>query len=130
MQEKVVMYQMLQGQLEQFNQQAALLERKHMELEATKEIITDMSKMKEGKEMLLPLGGEMFTYGKITNPKDILVNIGAGVVVGNNIKVGTELIDKKLAEIVKLREHLQKDSTAIAKKMAEIEAEVRKEQQK
>lgn len=80
MQEKVMLYQILQKHLESLTQNAVMVERRYEELEATKMALEDLAKAKES-EILVPLGSGFFTYGKITDSRRMLADTGAGVFI-------------------------------------------------
>lgn len=130
LQETVLMYQLLEKQREQFNEQLGLLERKRMELEISKEATKTISDLKEEKETLVPLGGDLFSYGKISDTKNILVNIGAGIMIKNDVKSATEFIDTRLKEIENIKNKLIQDMGKIENKMQDLAHQINSVQQK
>jgi len=128
LQEKALLYQMLQRQLEEINHQSMLLERKEVEFFISKEALVGIEREKENKEILIPLGSETFTYAKLADPNNVLVNMGAGVVVEKDIKSATIMLDEKIAEVEVLKDRVRQDATKVSQKMNEIVKEIEESQ--
>ena len=129
-QQSLIAYQLMQRQMEELKQQIVLVERKFLELEASKQAIGDVSKLKEGHEVLIPLGSESYTYAKITKLENILVDVGAGIFVNKGIESAAGLIDKKKEELEKAHKEIQDQINNIASQMNVIAEKFEKDQQK
>ncbi len=79
LQEKAILYQLLQKHLESMTQNAILLERRYEEIEAARMAMEDIGKLRDKNEILVPLGSGLFTHGRITDPKSMIVDIGSGI---------------------------------------------------
>ena len=129
-QQSLIAYQLMQRHMEELKQQTVLVERKFLELEASKQAISDVSKLKEGHEILIPLGSESYTYANITGMKNILVDVGAGIFVNKDIESAVGLIDKKKEELEQAHKEIQNQINNIASQMNVIAENFEKEQQK
>ncbi|MFH1978059.1 MAG: prefoldin subunit alpha [Candidatus Aenigmatarchaeota archaeon] len=129
MQEKALMYQLLQRQLEEFNEKGMLLERKAGELGHTKNAMEELSKIKKGNKVMIPLGGESYTYGTVEDPENIMVEIGSNLVMKKTIKEAQDVVNDKRADIETLTKQIQEDITKMIAKMNEIAQEVQAAQQ-
>ena len=98
MQEKVILYQLLQRHLESLSQNAVMLERRYEEMEATRMALEDIEKLK-GNEILVPLGSGLFSYGKITDSGKMLVDAGAGVFMDKDPDSSKRLLEDKKKEL-------------------------------
>ena len=126
MQEKILLYQVLKGNLEQLVQQSSLLEKRFMELEVTKQTIRDLDKLKEGSEILVPLGSGCYSEGKVTVSKKILIDIGAGVTVFKDPKEIQEDLGSKTKELEDASKGLQEEMNKNVAKMNEFSPEIQK----
>jgi prefoldin alpha subunit len=101
MQEKVILYQILQKHLESLTQNAVMIERRYEEIEATRMALEDIGKAMES-EILVPLGSGIFTYGKITDPGRMLADAGAGVFIDKDPEYSKQLLEERKKEMEKL----------------------------
>ena len=99
MEEKFIMYQLLQKQLEMFREQALQLEKNFIEIETTKQSVEDFQKLKTVNEIMIPLGSGYYIEGKITNLKKVLMSPGANFMIEKNLKSAHESLESKRKEI-------------------------------
>ena len=133
LQQKFVLYQLLQSRIEELKQQIEMLQQKNMEMETTKFALGEINSMKEGNEVLVPLGSGCYVYGKSTNSKKILVDIGAGVMTNKPPEEAQGLVEEKREEIERLILNLQSELIEAANTINTIAPELQKaaeEQQK
>jgi len=126
LQQKIVTYQLLQKHLEELKNQGLLLEKKAIDLEATRQAIDDLKKTKKDSETLIPLGNESYTYGKIIDLKKLLVDIGSGVFVKKDIESSLKLLGKKRQDIEKMSRELHIELNNTANNMNAIALEIEK----
>ncbi len=124
MQEKLVLYQLLQQHLETLKQQAVLLQNRFMELEVTKQAVDDIKKIKQVNDTLIPLGSGVYVHGKINDIKKVLVDVGAGVMMNKDIDASLAVIEDKRAEVEKLLESLQGEVNEVVQKINQIGAQL------
>jgi len=125
LQQKLLLYQLLQAQLEEFKKQAALLQARFIEIESTRLAVEDVKKVKENNELLIPLGSGMYVNGKMLKG-DLLVDIGAGIMTKKPAAEADTLLETKKKEIESLSENLQKEMMAVIAKINEIGEELQK----
>lgn len=82
--------------------------------------------MKEGNEVLVPIGSGCYVYGKSTNSKKILVDIGSGVMTNKTSEEAQNLVEEKREEIEKLVLNLQSELIEAVNKINEIAPELQK----
>jgi len=95
-------------QVSELENQLVALENRRSELEIVKQSITDMKHQKD-REIMIPVGAGVMILGKIVDEKNILVNIGANVVVPRTSDEAKKLIEEQLDEINKLQDSLKKE---------------------
>src|SRR3989338_1085954 len=109
LQQKFVLYQLLQNRIEELKQQIEMLQQKNMEMETTKFALGEINSMKEGNDVLVPLGSGCYVYGKATNSKKILVDIGSGIMTNKPAEEAKNIVEEKREEIEKLVLNLQSE---------------------
>lgn len=107
-------------QIEFMNQQIQSLQMRMLEVEKSveelsvlKNGLTNMVNVKEGDEMLIPLGASVYAQGIASKNRKVLVNIGAGVFVEKEVKMAMPLVDKQMAEVLEQQKMIVENITAI-----------------
>ncbi len=126
LQQKFVLYQMLNQRLEEIKNHLDQVQHRMIELETTNQAIEDMSGIKNETEVLIPLGSGLYTYGKSFSVEKILVDIGAGVMVKKDVNDAKKKIEGNKKEIEQALESMQKEAAAIVNKMNELGEELQK----
>jgi len=129
-QQKLVLYQMLGQRLEQINEQARVLEQRMLELETTRQALDDLKGLKEGNEVLIPLGSGCYTHGKTEDSGGLLCDLGAGIMVNKSPQEAKAVLDGKRIEIERLSETLQREAKDAVAKMNELGPELQEFLQK
>ncbi len=124
LQEKLVLYQLLQQTLESLKGQALLLQNRFVELETTKQALEDIKGLNAANETLVPLGSGFYVHGKINDTKKLLVNVGAGVMLNKEIGPSMDMINEKRAEVEKALESIQENLNHIVQRINQIGAEL------
>lgn len=123
MQQKMLMYQLLERHLGSLRQQAALIENRFMELQNTKQLIEDLQKPGDG-ELLIPLGSGFFMEGKITDRKNTLANVGAGIIAPRDAKTSLEVLEAAGKEIEKVAEGARNEMERVSGQLNQITMEI------
>ena len=123
-QEKALMYQILQAQLQELTNQTGALEARMMELEAAENALKEVNGTKEGSEMLLPLGGGCYGYGTLTNKDRFMVEIGAGLVKEQGLKDAIANINGKKNDVENVGKKLKTEIYSIMGSMDKIGLEL------
>ncbi len=125
-QQKFILYQLLQQRAEELKQQIEMLQQKNMEMETTKFALGEISKVKEGNDILVPLGSGCYTHGKVGNSGKILVDLGAGILTNKDPESAKQVVEEKREEIEKLLLNLHQEFQEAASKMQELLPELQK----
>ncbi len=86
LQQKFVLYQLLNQRLEEIKNHLNVVQHKMIELETTNQALADVGEIKKDTEVLIPLGSGLYTFGKASSSEKLLVDIGAGVMVKKEVK--------------------------------------------
>jgi len=124
--EKYVLYQILAQNFESLKQQMQLAEQQLFELSSALMSLGDLDKMDDKNEIFLPLGGGCFGKGKITENKKILVNVGSGIFLNENIEAARALLEERTHEMEKAGKEIAEQAEKIAMQMNELAMEIQK----
>jgi len=119
-------YQLVGNQIKQLQQQLQQVELSMSDIMSTKQNINDIQSSKEGSEMIVPLSNGIFTKAKLGQNKQLLVNVGAGIVVNKNFLEAAELLDNQLKELTSYRQQIAHNIEIMANKAAQMEQELQK----
>jgi len=115
---------MIDSKARELEQQVALIDRQLQELRLVQEDIEKLSK--EGKrEVLMPLSSDILVRGNIADSENVLVNVGAGVILKKNIKEAKEVIEKHEKKLSGIKEKLLDEINKIVDYMLKLESEIR-----
>jgi prefoldin alpha subunit len=107
---KIMQFQQVQEQLEQFTNFLVELEGK---LEGMQEVITGleaMSRQSPGQKLLAPLSNGIFIEADIKNTAEVIVNVGADVCVKKPISDTMKLLSGRQAGV---RQHIEEVKSVI-----------------
>lgn len=125
LQQRYMEYQMLDAQAKQLQQQVAQVEKGMSDLMETKQNLDELQRSKDGIEVIIPVSNGIFTKAKMGQNKELLVNVGAGVVVNKSFDDAKELLDNQLKELTAYRQQLMQNLQMLAGKATEIALELK-----
>jgi prefoldin alpha subunit len=125
-QEKVLVYQILQNQLEEFTKQGTVLETRLNELDMTENSLREMKSVRTDSETLFSLGGGCYGHGKLMEKNKFLVDIGAGIMANKTLPEALALIGARKKEIENVTKKLQVEMEKVANSMNQIGIELQK----
>ncbi len=126
LQEKFVLYQLLNQRLEEIKQHATIVQHKMIEFETSKNALEELKKVKADNEVLIPIGSGMYAHGKSVAQEKILVDLGAGVMAKKPLSDASVVLEKRKKELEDVVQLLQAEANAITAKLAEIVPELQK----
>jgi prefoldin alpha subunit len=119
-QEKALLYQIMNAQLEQLSKQAELLESRMLELETAQEALRELNAAEEGSDVLIPIGGGCYGYGKLTRKDAFMVEIGAGIVKEQTLKDAMSSVEDRKKEVEDVDGKLRTEAEGIRSAMERI----------
>ena len=124
LQEKYVLYQVLNQNLESLKQQLELVEQQFIEVKSTTLSIDDLKKTGGKNEIFLPIGSGCYKKGNITENKDILVNVGAGLFINKKAVDAKSFLEKMVRKLEQASNEIQAQMERILKQMNELGVEI------
>lgn len=101
-QERYLELQEFSIQLKQLQEQLTNLEAQIFEMQKTKESIEDLEKMKDKKEILIPIANGIYSKAELNAEDKLIVNIGADLMVKKSFEDTKKLIDEQIQELIKI----------------------------
>jgi prefoldin alpha subunit len=123
LQEKLIVYQLLQRHLESLTQSAVLIERRYEEMEASGQALKDIEKSGQS-EILIPLGSGLFTHGKSGDSRKLIVDAGAGIFLEKDMESAKELLEQKRQDIEKLAGSMQQEMIEVSSRLNSLAMEI------
>jgi len=123
MQEKLMKMQMLEQQMTSIQKQLQQLEGQLMDLDATKESLDGLKNSEKGSEMLSMVSPGIFVKTGLTDNKEVVINVGAGVAVKKNIEDAKKLVDEQIEEVKNVHIQLMEDMQKLNSIMLRIDRE-------
>lgn len=106
--EKLLQLQLLQQEARKLEQELVNLEARKIELEMVVNSLDEISNQKSD-EVLIPIGNGVFVRGVIRDKENVLVNVGANVVMSKSVAEAKELVESQRREISTVQEELRKE---------------------
>lgn len=123
-QKKVFEFQLLQAHLQELQQRQQMVAERLNELARTKAAFEELKTVKTDSSALVPLGGENFVPGKITDTKNILVGIGGGIAIKKSAEAASDILDGRMAEMEKAADELAGETQGTIAALARLQAEL------
>ena len=124
LQERLIVYQLLQKHLESLTQNAVLIERRYEEMEASGQALKDIKAMAEKNDILIPLGSGLFSHGKIADSKKLIAEVGAGVFLEKDMESAKAILEQKKQEIEKLAGSMQQEMLEVSSRLDSLAMEI------
>ena len=106
-QELLYQFRYLREQRDMLASQLDFISASLRNLTNTKTTVTNLKDLKEGEEILLPLGGIINVKATIKNPEKVLVFVNQDVVIEKDIDSSIEFVDKLIEQHNQQIEFLQ-----------------------
>ena len=125
-QEMYMEFQMLDQHIKQLQKQLEVITHQLMELSVTGNSLDEFDKIKSGKEIFVPMSSGIFAKASISNTSELLVNVGANVVVKKDVASTKKLIHNQIEEIKKIHAQLIGELEKLTNRAAHLEMELQK----
>ena len=99
-------FQVLEQNIKQLQKQLELITHQLIELDVTNNSLDEFNKINVGKEIFVPLSSGIFAKAEIKDTSELLVNVGANVVVKKDIVSTKKLIQRQIEEINKIQKQM------------------------
>jgi len=91
------------GEIEYLRSQIAAIDATIADLRIVDATLAYIKEKGKGKPIYIPLGGGIAIKGKIEKPDDVIMDVGAGILVGATIDEARENIEKRINALMSLR---------------------------
>lgn len=119
----------LQERFKMMEQQANMLESYTMEQQMLKENLDDIRKAEKEQEILVPLGRDVFLQAALKKTDDVLMSVGAKVVVKKSIDEVKIIAEKNKERFFIARQELEQEMERIAEEIERLSDELRRLQE-
>lgn len=123
-QEMYMEFQMIDQHIKQLQKQLQAITQQLMEFESTSMSLEDLQKVPSGKEIFVPLSSGIFTKATINDTSELLVNVGANIIVSKDIASTKKLIANQVEEVRKLQKRMMDELEKMTEKAAKIEEQL------
>ena len=125
-QELYMQLQMIQENAKQIYKQLQVAEGQLMELVMTSQSLDDFRQIKEKTEIFVPLNSGIFAKAELKKADELLVNVGANVVVKKDISSTKKLVERQVKQLRDIRERMVSDLKKLTMQGGMIEEELQK----
>lgn len=123
-QKKIFEFQLLQGHLQELQKRQEIVAERIEELARTRAAFAELATVKDDSNALIPLGGENFISGKITETRKILVGIGGGVAVKRSVEAATEILEGRINEMEGAADKLAAEAQSTVSQLVRLQSEL------
>ncbi len=124
LQKKYLTLQILKQQLSALLEEKNALNEKAVEIATTIEALKKLTDVRKGEEMWSSLGSGAFARSDIKDTDNVLVAVGAGVVVKETREKGIEILKLRLDQLQQLDEELAAEINRFGEQAAKTEEEL------
>lgn len=127
LQQSMVALEMQKGYIESLTNQIEMIQLAMNEHVKAKETLSQYMKLKEGNELLVPIGANSFIYAKKTKAKKAIIGIGANVTIEEDLDKAVERIENKLQNLQKTGDELTQQLANVQQQATALSEKIRKE---
>ena len=114
-------FQVLEQNIKQLQKQLELITHQLIELNVTNNSLDEFNRINVGKEIFVPLSSGIFAKAEIKDTSELLVNVGANVVVKKDIVSTKKLIQRQIEEINKIQKQMIEELEKLTGHAAQLE---------
>jgi len=124
LEEKYLMLQLLDAQIKELEKELTALEVQNKNILNLKESLSSLEKSKENSGGFSAIGAGIYTESDIKDTKNVLVNVGAGVLVKKTISETSQLLNKQVKQSDEITKRLAANMQTLSEKAAELQIEI------
>jgi prefoldin alpha subunit len=125
-QQKMLQFQILEGNLRAVRGQMEQLVARLEEAERTKMALEELGSVKANDSAMIPVGAGNFVKGRITDSGNVLVSIGADMAVMKTRDGAIGFLEERLAEMRKLAEEMSAQERVVLAELQRLQPEIQK----
>ena len=124
MQEMYMEFQMLDQNIKQLQKQLEMLTTQMMEVNATINGLEEFNKIQGEKQIFVPISSGIFARASIKDTSELLVNVGANVVITKNFASTKKLMQNQFEEMKKVQGRIVTELENMAEKAGQLEMQL------
>ena len=124
LQEMYMNFQMVDQHIKQLQKQLEMVTNQIVELTLTENGLDEFVRVKRGSEIFVPISSGIFAKASIEDTTELLVNVGADVVVKKDVPSAKKLIQKQIEDIKKFQKQMIEELDKMTSYAAQIEGEL------
>lgn len=121
LQEKVVAYRLLESRLEGLLKQRQAVASKLIEIDTT---LSSIDEIEKSEDVLFPIGAEAYAFGKVTDKKKMIVEVGANVAIEKTIEGAKEVMNERKKDITAALNDIQEDVDKTSSMLEQLATEI------
>lgn len=118
-------YTLISQLLEDVRRRIELLNAGLSEMAAAKRALEEVQKLSEGEELLIPLGAGIYVRAKLSNKSNVIVTIGANVMVEKTLEEAQRTIENRELEARDALQRSLADYQALLNRLRDLEQQIR-----
>lgn len=123
-QEMYMQFQVIEQHIKQLQKQLEMVTHQMVELNVTSNSLEDFKKINSAREVFVPLSSGIFAKAVISDTSELLVNVGANVVVKKDVAGTKNLIQGQIEEIKKVQKQMIDDLEKMTSHAAQLERQL------
>ncbi len=124
MNQLLLLHQQYRKQLEMIGAQVELLESTVGEYGRARDTIEEVGNAREGSEILVPIGGNVFIYSTLKDSSRVITGIGGNVAIEKKVDKAIDIIEKRIEDIRKEEKRLGELAQKLQLKLEEISTKI------
>lgn len=117
-------YELYRNQFETLQQNLGLIDGSLSEMKIANKSLDEIKGTKKNNDTFVHIGQDSFIKAKITDPSTVVVGVGAGVAVTKTIEDAKEDLEKRIAELEKVKTGTTSKLEQVISKLRELEPSV------
>jgi len=123
---KYLEFQILIQQVNQIQEQINTINNNVLELKNLVDNLDYIKNIKKDKDVLIPVGSNIFLKGTLKKPEDIIIGIGSNILKEKTIPQSQETINEQIKELEKISFELDNNLKIYIKKLEDLENDITK----
>ena len=120
-QEMYMEFQAIDQHIKQLQKQLESVTHQLIDLNSTGNSLDEFNKIGPGKDIFVPLSSGIFAKASIKDTMQLLVNVGANVVVKKDVDSTKKLIQRQMEEIKKIQKQMIEELEKMTSHAAQLE---------
>jgi prefoldin alpha subunit len=124
LQAKYYEFQVINQQIQQYQEQQQLLDEQVTELNHTLECLNEIENTKTSETILVPIGQGIFTKAELKDNKNLIINVGSNILASKDIASAKTMIGERKQAVDIYRENTSTSINGLVQKAKRLELEL------